>query len=198
MDNLKQRILDIVNSATPEESFLAGIYFLGALVFIYIILRVGFRLLFRRKKRCNGIKINSDKGQLYIMTNAISELIKSMKSTFTHIEINKVSLTYKRGSYMLDLLITFDMDGGELTNQITLLREKIISDLQTVFGIDNISKINVKLKKTTRSRGKQSTQPTLNPADAKVFTSTGSDCADTIKMEDNQDSNLEKNNNTPK
>ena len=181
MDNQIQQILDIVNSATPEDGFLTGIYFTAAVIVIYIIIRVVFAIFSRGKKRCHGISILSDNGQLYITTNAISDLIKSMKSSFTHITINRVDITRKSGTYVLDLLITFDMNGGGLTNQVSLLREKIIVDLKSIFGIETVSEINVKLKKTIRPNIKQQ-QPALTPAtekkESKIFTTSTSSEAD--------------------
>lgn len=189
MDNFTDQAIEFLKSLSTEtinRDFLAGVLLVTAIAVLYIIIRILLKVLFRGKKRCHGINISSDGGQLYITTNAIADLIKSMKSTFVHIDINRVDLTRRNGNYVISLLISFDMNGGELTNQVSQLREKIIADLKSVFGIENVSQINVKLKKTSRPNTKPSTQPILTPAPAPMpeitqVEETVSD--DTVKMD---------------
>ena len=172
MDNQINQIFEFLKNPSLErfqQEFFAGIIILAAAAILYVVARVVFKILFRGNKRCHGINIVSDNGMLYITTNAMADLIKSMKSTFTHIDINRVDLTLRKGRYVMDLMISFDMNGGELTDQVSKLRTKIVADLKAVFGIESITQINVKLRKTSRSSAKSNSQPILTPAPAPVI-----------------------------
>jgi len=185
------KMVEFVNDASItkfDAEFMPGIMLITLVGVLYIVIKIVLKVLFfkRTLKRCHGININSEHGQLYITTSAISDLIKSMQTTFTHITVNKVNIISVNGNYVIKVRINFDMTGGKLTEQTTALRSKIITDVKEVFGIENISSIDVKLDKTTRPGLKTNTsQPILTPAPAPIAEITPAEVAvseETIKM----------------
>lgn len=172
--NYLQPLIDFFKEPTAlnfQNEFMSGIILVVLIALVYLAIRVLIKLIFAKKtrRRCHGVNIYSEHGQLYITSNAIADLIKSMKSTFTHIDINRVDICSDNGSYILNIQISFDMGGGELTTQIQQLRVKIIADLKSIFGIEAVSEINVRLRKTSRPALKSgSQQPILTPAPAPI------------------------------
>ncbi len=131
-----------------KQGYTLGILVVTGLTISYLFLRLTYKIFKATQRKCNGITIHYGQGQLSITTNAISDLIKSAKNSFKAIDISKVEILKHKKNYIINLQIIFDMSGGKLTDQIILLEQKIKNDLRTVFGIDNVSNINIKLKKT--------------------------------------------------
>ncbi len=128
-----------------------------------VIAKIVAFILFRVAKQAAGISVNTENGILFISSNAISDLIKTLEKDFKTIKIQKVAL-YQIGSndFSLNLEITFNAAGEGLVDISSVLQNRILNDLKAVFGITEILKIHIKVKKATLKPSSAPVTPILD------------------------------------
>jgi len=162
MENYCLQLWNVIKTA--DYALFKELYLPGVILFAVVYFGVCFFYLFLkltvfRKKKCLGIKISDDSGDLFISSTAITDLVKSLKSIFPTIEVAKLDLRPTKEAYEMNLQVTYDLRGESLSEQVIKLRQQILADVEKVFGITSITKINISLKKTKSGIGRDKYQP---------------------------------------
>jgi hypothetical protein len=162
MENYCLQLWNVIKTA--DYALFKELYLPGVILFAVVYFGVCFFYLFLkltvfRKKKCLGIKISDDSGDLFISSTAITDLVKSLKSIFPTIEVSKLDLRPTKEAYEMNLQVTYDLRGESLSEQVIKLRQQILADVEKVFGITSITKINISLKKTKSGIGRDKYQP---------------------------------------
>ncbi len=114
---------------------------------VFLVLKFIYDIWFRYPRRTGGIKIKGERGDLFISSSAVSDLLKSLQSEFRFIEVNKVQLLQGKQSYEIKLHLTLDAGSESFPEQAVELKNSAFEILRDRFGISNISKIDLKLHK---------------------------------------------------
>ncbi len=121
-----------------------------AIAVIAVFLKIFYFLFLKRQKQALGIHIQSENGSLFIATNAISDLIKTLEKDFQSIKIQKVALyQIAKDDFRINLEIAFNVENEGLIDITSSLQDRILGDLKNIFGITVIEQINIKIKKAS-------------------------------------------------
>ncbi len=126
-----------------------GILLGCSLLAIIMIFKVILFLIFRRKKKSVGIDVQAENGNIFISSNAISDLIKALEPNYSELTFLKIVLLQKKKNQCaLNIQISFQMHEKGLSEIIIMLQSDILKELKRVFNIETITQINIKVKKT--------------------------------------------------
>ena len=128
--------------------FLSAIAVILAILFILLVLRLIVAFIFRTR-RCSGVTINGENGDVFISSSAITSLIRSLEHEFKFVEIDKVRLYTRSKVQFLNIQIDFDASGGGLPPLSADLQARVLSALKEVFGIESITKVHITLRNIT-------------------------------------------------
>ncbi len=131
-----------------NRGFLSAIAVILAILFILLVLRLIVAFIFRTR-RCGGVTINGDNGDVFISSSAITSLIRSLEQEFKFVEIDKVRLYTRSKQQFLNIQIDFDASGGGLPPLSADLQARVLSALKDVFGIESITKVHITLRNIT-------------------------------------------------
>lgn len=133
-----------------NRGFLTAIAVILLILFILLVLRLLVAFIFRTR-RCSGITINGNNGDVFISSSAITSLIRSLEHEFKFVEIDKVRLYTCNRQQFMNIQIDFDASGGGLPPLSANLQARVLSALKDVFGIESITKVNITLRNVTIS-----------------------------------------------
>ncbi len=124
--------------------------FLTAFVVIFglMIIFLFLRYFYRYPRRSRGVGIKGPKGEIYITSGAISDLVKSIGDEYELIEITKVTLLEDKDSSYLELQVSVEND--KESSFITLsddIQNNIVNTLKDRFGIDSIKEVKLNLRR---------------------------------------------------
>ena len=131
-----------------NRGFLSAIAVILAILFILLVLRLIVAFIFRTR-RCSGVTINGENGDVFISSSAITSLIRSLEHEFKFVEIDKVRLYTRSKVQFLNIQIDFDASGGGLPPLSADLQSRVLSALKDVFGIESINKVHITLRNIT-------------------------------------------------
>ena len=145
-----KNFLDLVLSSDSQAllDFKCGYITATALILGFSILFLVFRLMYRYPRRMRGIKINGPRGSIFITSDAISDLVKSIGEEYEIVEISKVHLLEGRTFSFIELQVILDNDGE--SSFLTLaedIQNNILKTLNDRFGIDTVREVKLNLKK---------------------------------------------------
>ncbi|MBP5183236.1 MAG: hypothetical protein J6331_09450 [Lentisphaeria bacterium] len=129
-------------------------YLTGAAVSILILILIFLLvLLFRARKKCQGVLLSAAGGSLYISASAIADLVKSAEKDFQELQILKTVLTEKKEFHTLELRVNFPPEEGTKPLPVIAeaLREKIFLKLKDTFGIESVKEINIEVIRGKRN-----------------------------------------------
>ncbi|MFA6567302.1 MAG: hypothetical protein WCS96_03750 [Victivallales bacterium] len=146
-----KRVLDFILSydGQPLLDFKCG--YITATILIFsglLILFLVLRFSYRYPRRMRGIGIKGSRGSIFITSDAISDLVKSIGEDYEIVEISKVHLLEGRTSSFIELQVTLDNDGE--SSFLTLaedIQNNILKTLNDRFGIDTVKEVRLNLKK---------------------------------------------------
>ncbi|MHB9137835.1 MAG: alkaline shock response membrane anchor protein AmaP [Victivallaceae bacterium] len=130
--------------------FISAIAVILAILLFLLILRLVIAFVFRTK-RCHGVTINGENGDIFISSAAITSLIRSLENDFKFVAIDKVRLYTRNRQQFLNIQIDFDASGGGLPPQSADLQLRVLATLKETFGIESISKVHITLRNITIS-----------------------------------------------
>jgi len=127
-----------------KQGFLTAV----VVIFGFTIIILFLRYIYRYPRRSRGVEIKGPKGSIFITSNAISDLVKSIGDEYDLIEISKVSLFEDKYVSYLELQVNIEND--KESSFITLsddIQNNIITTLKERFGIDNVKEVKLNLRK---------------------------------------------------
>lgn len=130
--------------------FISAIALVLAILFFLLILRLVVAFIFRNR-RCHGITINGENGDIFISGSAITSLIRALENEFKFVAIDKVRLYTRSRQPFLNIQIDFDAAGGGLPPQSADLQLRVLASLKETFGIESIKKVHITLRNITVS-----------------------------------------------
>ena len=145
-----KNFFDFVLSSDSQSllDFKCGYITATVLIFGLSALFLIFRLIFRYPRRMRGIEIKGPRGSIFITSDAISDLVKSIGEEYEIVEISKVHLLEGRTFSFIELQVILDNDGE--SSFLTLaedIQNNILKTLNDRFGIDTVREVKLNLKK---------------------------------------------------
>ena len=146
-----KKILDFILSSDSQSllDFKYGYITATALIiFGLLILFLILRFTYRYPRRMRGIGIKGPRGSIFITSEAISDLVKSIGEDFEIVEISKVHLLEGRTFSFIELQVILENDRE--SSFLTLAEEiqnSILKSLNDRFGIDTVKEVKLNLKK---------------------------------------------------
>ena len=132
----------------PLFDFKCGYITATALILGLSILFLVLRFIYRYPRRMRGIEIKGPRGLIFITSDAISDLVKSIGEEYEIVEISKVHLLEGRTFSFIELQVILDNDGE--SSFLTLaedIQNNILKTLSDRFGIDTVREVKLNLKK---------------------------------------------------
>lgn len=144
------KILGFILSSDSQAllDFKCGYITATVLIFGLSILFLVFRLIHRYPRRMRGIEIKGPRGSIFIGSDAISDLVKSIGEEYEIVEVSKVHLLEGRTFSFIELQVILDNDGE--SSFLTLaedIQNNILKTLSDRFGIDTVREVKLNLKK---------------------------------------------------
>ncbi|MCX6984990.1 MAG: hypothetical protein NT118_09625 [Lentisphaerae bacterium] len=145
-----KNFLDFVFSSDNQSlfDFKCGYITATALILGLSILFLVLRFIYRYPRRMRGIEIKGPRGSIFITSDAISDLVKSIGEEYEIVEISKVHLLEGRTFSFIELQVILDNDGE--SSFLTLaedIQNNILKTLSDRFGIDTVREVKLNLKK---------------------------------------------------
>jgi hypothetical protein len=124
----------------PNHEFLYGI---GFAILLVCLIKLLIWLLTSRK--CVGINLEGDKGNLFITSGAIEDFVIRTLADREEMVIDKVKLKRKGSSYLVILFLRVSAETN--VNELRLLiEERVLAQTVNRIGIDSIKEVNIILK----------------------------------------------------
>jgi len=140
-NDLVQRIADWLEGYDFLDGVIAGA---GLCLALSIVLYIAYLVVFRRK-RCRGITMSSDAGDLVITIVAVREFVRSILHEFSEASMHGISLQERRGG--LDLTIDLDvLPDVPVVPLVTRLREEVTKRAADQLGIDLPIRVHVAIR----------------------------------------------------
>ena len=145
-----KNFLDFVLSSDSQSllDFKCGYITATVLIFGFSLLYLLLRFIYRYPRRMRGIEIKGPRGSIFITSDAISDLVKSIGEDYEIIEVSKVHLLENRTFSFIELQVTLDNDRE--SSFLTLaedIQNNILKTLNDRFGIDTVREVKLNLKK---------------------------------------------------
>lgn len=145
-----KKILDFILSSDNQSllDFKCGYITATALIFGLSIIFLLIRFIYRYPRRMRGIEIKGPRGSIFITSDAISDLVKSIGEEYEIVEISKVHLMENRTFLFIELQVMLENDRE--SSFLTLaedIQNNILKALNDRFGIDNVKEVKLVLKK---------------------------------------------------
>ena len=137
----------LVNASDWQSGYLAGVL-ITILLFILVFIIV--RILFHRGGIA-GVVQHAEKGDIFISSRSISDLIKSIGNEFPEISVKQVILKKgKEHSFILDVSVDFRASGPQSQAKEILekLQARSLESMSSVFGIDSVSAVRISIRRT--------------------------------------------------
>lgn len=113
-----------------------------AVVLLFLARIVGW--LFTTKK-CPGVKIEGENGNLFVTTAAIEDFIIRTLADVDDMLIDKVRLIKKGSKY--SVVITLRVSGDSNVSELRpIIEDRVLKKTEEKIGIDSISEVNITLK----------------------------------------------------
>jgi|GEM_PF-3059559 hypothetical protein len=131
------------NGIMFNAGFLTGVATAIGIIAILLLIRIIIALMFRRKK-CSGITMQAELGDIFVSTSAITAAIRALESEFDALVIQKIRLfESKNAKVRICIQLIFDEGGGNFKLYSEKFQRAVLAKLKDAFGIENIDKVNI-------------------------------------------------------
>ncbi|MDD2478798.1 MAG: hypothetical protein PHS31_02780 [Victivallaceae bacterium] len=149
--------------------FASGVGTALLILFLLFLLRLIVVIVCRRKKS-SGIVIDGELGEIFISATAITSAVMGLESEFKEFLIQKVRLYCAgRNKVLIWVQLCKDERAKNFVPKAEEFQRRTLLLLQEMFGIDNIEKVDVKLKEPIRLQSQDQHYDATQP-DMPVFT----------------------------
>lgn len=144
-----QYLKDLLFSGNDESrimfnsGFLTGVATAIGIIAILLFLRIVIAVIFRRKK-CNGITMQAELGDIFVSTSAITAAIRTLEAEFDALVIQKIRLLEsKNAKVKVCIQLIFDEKGGNFKLYSQNFQRRVLTKLRDAFGIESIDKVDI-------------------------------------------------------
>ena len=123
-----------------EHEFLYGIL---AAALLFLLFRLLFWLL--KAKKCPGVNLEGDKGNLFITAGAIEDFVIRTLADRDEMVIDKVRLNQKGNTFSVDIFMRVSGDTN-VTELRPVIEERILQHVDSRIGISALKSVNIVLK----------------------------------------------------
>ena len=124
----------------PKHEFLYGI---GLAFFLVCLIKLLIWLV--TSKKCTGINIEGNKGNLFITSGAIEDFIIRTLADRDEMVIDKVKLKRKGSGYLVLIFLRVSAETN-LNELRPLIEERVLTQTVNRIGIDSLKEVNINLK----------------------------------------------------
>jgi hypothetical protein len=132
--------------------YITGVSVSIAVILAILIVRIISVIIMSSSGRAKGIMLPAPSGTLFVSARAITDLIYSLEPEFPFVRISRVTLLDKKKFFTVDIVMSIDIKGGDLSLMSSELQSKILMRLKETFGISNIQEVNIHVKTVETSR----------------------------------------------
>jgi len=126
-----------------NSGFLSGVATAIGVIVILLIIKIIIAIACRRKK-CNGITMQGELGNIFVSTSAITAAIRTLECEFDALVIQKIRLIEgKNAKVTICIQMIFDEKGGNFKLYSENFQRRVIAKLRDAFGIDSIDKVDI-------------------------------------------------------
>ncbi len=130
-------------SRTFNSGIVVGVAIVAAIFLLLLILWCICAIVFRRKK-CNGITLSAELGDIFIPTSAITAAIRTLENDFSALVIQKIRLIESKNDKVnVYVSMSYDEKGGNAKPYVENFQQRVVTKLREAFGIENINKVNI-------------------------------------------------------
>ena len=144
-------MLKMISENDFNKGFATGVCFVIAVILLMFIVRIIFKLIFRRR-RCHEICTKAGDGDVSVTVSAIEDTIREELKAFPSISIIKIRLYRVRKNYMLNLICEYDGKDGGLPQITQKVKSSLSEMFSNFFGINSIRKINIKFERLAQDK----------------------------------------------
>ena len=115
----------------------------------YIVLVLLVHLVFaicRRRKKCAFLFIAAPCGNIAVSLKAVTEALRQGLAGFTQLEITRIAVYLRKKGYIFEVRGRFKMGESGARELYTALADAVKSRMRTVFGLDNIVRVDLKIE----------------------------------------------------
>ncbi|MDD2403928.1 MAG: hypothetical protein PHV75_04990 [Victivallaceae bacterium] len=136
-----------------NTGFAAGVATAILILFLLFLLKLIIVIICRRRKS-NGVLINGEHGGIFISATAITSTIMGLESEFRDFLIQKVKLyCVGHGKVFIWVQLCKDERARDFVPKAEQFQRRALNILKEMFGIDNIDRVEIKLKEPIRLKG---------------------------------------------
>lgn len=149
--------------------FASGVGTALLILFLLFLLRLIVMIVCRRKKS-SGILINGELGEIFISATAITSAVMGLESEFKEFLIQKVRLyCVGRNKVFVWVQLCKDERSKGFVPKAEEFQRRTLFFLKEMFGIDNIERVDIRLKEPIRLKSQDQHYDATQP-DMPVFT----------------------------
>lgn len=123
------------------------IYGAVGIIVIFIIVKLIIRGCRGRYRKSSGIETFGEKGQFFVSSQAISDLIKTLEPEFQCLTVAKTVLLKHRSRYNLRIVANLNGSNISFHNIVNLFQERVLASVSNSFGIESITSVDLILKR---------------------------------------------------
>ncbi len=129
-------------------------YLSGVLVVLGVTLLGWVVYLVFRPRRCMGIKIDGERGSLFISAAAVSDFIEILAREHKEISVVKTALLHGKNCCYIRLTVVVERHDALLPPLTAFIRERMLDALKKHFGAEDIKEIEIFVKSVKPAPGK--------------------------------------------
>lgn len=118
-----------------------------ACIALFIIVALLYWIFFKYPRRQSGVTIRAPRGNVFVSSHAIADLIESLEGDFKDIEIKKVILLNCKKFLRLEIQVNYGLGGESMPAIAESLQEKAVNALNYNFGISSVKDISIRVKR---------------------------------------------------
>ena len=138
-----------------ESGFRCGSFFAIATFLILLLLLVLVRMIFFRRRQIRQITMDGPAGKFDVSVSAISDILSEEVSKIPEISLLRARIYPVKGGKSQVILSVNYFHGEESTpvpQLVSKIQENTISALSTVFGIDTIDSVMIRISRAKRKK----------------------------------------------
>ncbi|MCM8538810.1 MAG: alkaline shock response membrane anchor protein AmaP [Lentisphaeraceae bacterium] len=135
-----REILQKFEFYNPEHEFFYGLVVAVLLIFLFKIF-----IWSLSNKKCPGISLNGENGELFITSTAIEDFVIRTLADKDEMVIDRVKLSRKGQNYSVSIFIRVAADAN-VNEMRPSIEERVLRQTVSRLGVDSIKTVNILLK----------------------------------------------------
>lgn len=158
------RLLKPVTENDFNKGYATGVCVVLAVVLLMLIIKITFKLIFRRR-RCSEIITSAADGDVAISVTAVEDTVRTELLRYPSVSVSKIRLYRIRKNYMLNLICEYDGKDGGLPQITQKVKFTLSTMFKEFFGINSIRRINLKFERLAQDKSAEVREVSPAPAE---------------------------------